>query len=119
VFQNLFVPIGREFSPDIILVCCGFDAVKGDPMGQFQVSPMCFGFLTQLLQKEFPPGKLVLSMEGGYNPEVVAKCVQSCMEALLRTQTNFMVESETVKSETLQVIQEVKKVHSQFWKSLA
>lgn len=33
VFDEIFIPVGKIFEPDIILVCCGFDALKGDPMG--------------------------------------------------------------------------------------
>ena len=32
-------PIAAEFRPDLVLVSAGFDAAKGDPFGQCNVSP--------------------------------------------------------------------------------
>lgn len=37
-FRRVFVPIAREFDADMILVSCGFDAARGDPLGTFNVS---------------------------------------------------------------------------------
>jgi len=115
VFEHLFLPIARDFDPQLVLVCAGFDAAKGDPMGQFQVTPQCFGVLTAQL-KTLAQGKLVLALEGGYNPEVVANCVEECLKALLNEDPHPRENSSAqVKSETLQQFQQVKAVHSKKW----
>lgn len=37
VFEHLFLPIAREFKPDLVLVSAGFDAANGD-VGGMKVS---------------------------------------------------------------------------------
>ena len=38
-FDLIIEPIVRQFSPDIVIVSAGFDAVDGDPLGGMSVSP--------------------------------------------------------------------------------
>jgi len=33
------MPVVEEFKPDLILVCCGFDACDGDPLGDLCLEP--------------------------------------------------------------------------------
>lgn len=61
-FQRLFIPIAREFDPDLIIVSAGFDAAQGDPLGNCCVTPKGFAQLTTLLKQVSP--KLVLALEG-------------------------------------------------------
>ena len=57
-FNWIVLPISRQFQPDVIFVCAGFDAASGDTKSKadFQVSPRGFGWMTkQLLQ--LPPSQ--------------------------------------------------------------
>jgi acetoin utilization deacetylase AcuC-like enzyme len=67
--------------PDIIIVSCGFDAAKGDPLGGFKVTPQGYKGMTEQLM-DFS-GKVALVLEGGYNINVIQKCAIACMESLL------------------------------------
>lgn len=67
-------------SPDIIIVSCGFDAVKGDPIGGFRVSSNGYYSMTKQLREVCPNVALVL--EGGYNCKIIPKCAVACMNAL-------------------------------------
>lgn len=60
-------PILRSFSPDLIIVAAGFDAVEGDALGCCHVSPQCYGHMAQRLQQLAAGGKIVVALEGGYN----------------------------------------------------
>jgi len=60
-------------------------------------------------------GKVVLSLEGGYNPPVVANCVLECMKALLGgNEAEIPVVSPL--PQTIQCVQNVKQIHSKYWK---
>jgi len=72
---------GRCGVPDIIIVSCGFDAAKGDPLGGFIVTPKGYADMTSQLVKFC--GKVALVLEGGYNISVIQKCAMACMESLL------------------------------------
>ncbi len=71
----------KAFNPDIIIVSSGFDAVQGDPLGGFNLSPECYGYLTKLLKSVCP--RVMLVLEGGYNCKQIGKCTVECMQALL------------------------------------
>lgn len=51
--------------PDIIIVSCGFDAAKGDPLGGFRVTPSGYANMTRQLMNFSK--KVALVLEGGYN----------------------------------------------------
>lgn len=68
-------------SPDVIIVSCGFDAAKGDPIGGFGVTPNGYYEMTKMLHKFCP--KLALILEGGYNLDVLPECAQACIAGLL------------------------------------
>ncbi len=38
-----------QFSPELVLVSCGFDAAEGDPLGGYSVTPAGYSHMTHLL----------------------------------------------------------------------
>jgi histone deacetylase 6 len=34
ILENIVIPVLKEFSPDLVLISAGFDAVKGDLLGK-------------------------------------------------------------------------------------
>ncbi|CAK0887039.1 unnamed protein product, partial [Prorocentrum cordatum] len=86
VFRYVLCPLLAKFRPDAILVSAGFDAVKGDPLGECRVSPEGFGWMTRCLcrlARHFCDGRLLLCLEGGYNPDAIAQCTVECVQSLL------------------------------------
>jgi acetoin utilization deacetylase AcuC-like enzyme len=79
-WQRLVLPLARSFAPDLILVAAGFDAAEGDPLGGNCVTPDGFAALTRMLLDLHVP--IVMSLEGGYVPSILGKCVVAVMEAL-------------------------------------
>lgn len=70
IFNDIVVPAGREYQPELILISCGFDIYKGDPLGLMEVTPAGFAYLTRSLVKlaeEVCGGKLLVTLEGGYD----------------------------------------------------
>jgi len=70
IFQDLFVPVFREYKPQFILVSCGFDIYDGDPLGSMRVTPTGFAAMTRILQNladEVCEGNILVTLEGGYN----------------------------------------------------
>ena len=70
IFNELYVPLARSFRPQLILVSCGFDILGGDPMGAMQVSAAGVAYMTRVLlelAEECCQGKLLLTLEGGYD----------------------------------------------------
>uniref|UniRef100_A0A4W5PQE7 Histone deacetylase n=1 Tax=Hucho hucho TaxID=62062 RepID=A0A4W5PQE7_9TELE len=83
-FRTVVMPIANEFSPDVVLVSAGFDAVEGhqSPLGGYNVTAKCFGHLTKQLMK-LAGGRVVLALEGGHDLTAICDASESCVAALL------------------------------------
>ncbi len=71
IFNELFAPVARLYQPELILVSCGFDIYDGDPLGSMKVSPVGFAYMTRVMRElaeELCDGKVLITLEGGYNP---------------------------------------------------
>ncbi|KAJ2851733.1 Histone deacetylase hda1 [Coemansia brasiliensis] len=81
-FKKLVLPVAAEFAPDMVIVAAGFDAAICDPIGECDVSPRGYACMTSMLQ-DIANGKLVLSLEGGYNLDAIANSALACVKPLL------------------------------------
>ncbi|XP_054615130.1 histone deacetylase 5 isoform X2 [Dunckerocampus dactyliophorus] len=83
-FRSVVMPIAQQYSPDVIMVSAGFDAVEGhqSPLGGYNVSAKCFGQLTQLLMG-LADGRIVMALEGGHDLTAICDASEACVSALL------------------------------------
>jgi acetoin utilization deacetylase AcuC-like enzyme len=74
----------EAFRPDWVLVSCGFDAHRADPLGNLELSSGDFGELARVVGEFVPrPGRLALFLEGGYDPASLSSSVEATLGALL------------------------------------
>ncbi|CDW84780.1 histone deacetylase family protein [Stylonychia lemnae] len=78
--SDLLFPIIQEYNPEAILISCGFDSAKGDPLGGINVTPIGYSWMTFGLMKICP--NIVVVLEGGYNLKALAHCSESVIETL-------------------------------------
>jgi acetoin utilization deacetylase AcuC-like enzyme len=71
------------WSPDMIFVSAGFDAMAGDPLGGFTLEPEHYADLTRRLRERFPKTPIVGLLEGGYAPARVADGALAHIAALV------------------------------------
>ncbi len=72
--------------PDLVLISAGFDAHAEDPIGSLGLETEDFAELTSLVREvanTHAGGRLVSSLEGGYNVERLADCVELHLQTLL------------------------------------
>jgi histone deacetylase 6 len=81
-FDRILLPAARTFEPDLVLVSAGFDAARGDLLGEQLVSPEGYAAMTARLN-ELAGGRVVLALEGGYNLEAIASSAAACLRVLL------------------------------------
>jgi len=70
IFNDIVIPVGRAYQPELILVSAGFDIYHGDPLGSMSVGPAGFAYMTRSLlglAQEVCQGRLLVTLEGGYN----------------------------------------------------
>lgn len=79
-FTGEIVPALGQFRPEAILISCGFDAHRDDPLAQIELSENSFGLLTGILTdtaRRLCGGRVISVLEGGYNlPALAASAVQ-------------------------------------------
>jgi acetoin utilization deacetylase AcuC-like enzyme len=69
-FAGVFLPVLREFRPDLVLISAGYDAHRADPLGGMALEAASFGrFAAALasLAREIEAAPPALVLEGGYN----------------------------------------------------
>ena len=79
-YEMLVFPALREFKPELILVSAGFDAHEADPLADLNWSTEDFSWLTERICKiasDCCGGRLVSTLEGGYDLEALAESVKA------------------------------------------
>ena len=71
-----------DWTPDLVLVSAGFDAMAGDPLGGFTLEPEHYADLSDRLRHRLPEVPIVGMLEGGYRPERLAEGVLAHLRAL-------------------------------------
>ena len=72
----------RTWTPDIVFVSAGFDAMLGDPLGGFTLEPEHYARLTRRLRESLRDAPIVGLMEGGYIPARLAEGAAAHCRAL-------------------------------------
>jgi acetoin utilization deacetylase AcuC-like enzyme len=83
--QTKLVPAARNFKPDFILISAGFDGMRNDLLGVFDITPAGFAAITRIvvgLAKELCEGRLVSVLEGGYRLDGLAESVVAHVQVL-------------------------------------
>ena len=86
VFDQILAPAARQFGPQLILVSAGYDGHWTDGISLMQLSVTGYAQMVGIIKKlaqELCQGRLVLTLEGGYNPPALAHSVRATFDALL------------------------------------
>uniref|UniRef100_A0A8C1RMK4 Histone deacetylase n=1 Tax=Cyprinus carpio TaxID=7962 RepID=A0A8C1RMK4_CYPCA len=120
-FRTVVMPIANEFSPDVVLVSAGFDAVEGhqSPLGGYNVTAKCFGHLTKQLMK-LAGGRVVLALEGGHDLTAICDASESCVAALLGDELDLplTVLQQKPCPKATSSLERVIEIQSKHWMSL-
>ena len=80
------LPKLRGFAPDIVFVSAGFDGHADDPLAGLQLREDDYVWITQELldlAKEACGGRLVSTLEGGYDLDALARSVGVHVQTLM------------------------------------
>lgn len=128
VFEQIILPIGQLYRPQLILVSAGQDACWLDPLAQMMMTMDGYRTLTTLitdLAECVCEGRLVLFQEGGYSTSYAPYCTAAAIEALLGVHlgivdlyasANELTRSQTIYSyDTQQALLAAKTWHQRWW----
>jgi acetoin utilization deacetylase AcuC-like enzyme len=123
IFEKILRPVALEFGPQLVLVSAGFDIHLDDPFGGMQVTQHGFAGLTRSLLTTADKccgGKVVMTLEGGYDLEALRNSVKAVLRELAGLQaTDPAAIAAGVDDRVLAyLLWRVRRVHGRYWKSL-
>ncbi|MBC5782464.1 histone deacetylase family protein [Ramlibacter sp. USB13] len=83
--EKHWLPRLEEFRPEMIFVSAGFDAHREDDLGQLGLVEADYAWMTQKIMdvaKRHAKGRIVSSLEGGYNLDALGRSVEAHLRAL-------------------------------------
>ncbi|EYU23516.1 hypothetical protein MIMGU_mgv1a021496mg [Erythranthe guttata] len=119
VWDHILIPVAKKFNPDMIMVAAGFDAALGDPLGGCCLSPYAYSVMLRKLMDISRGKKIVLALEGGYDPVSLANSTQACVEVLLQDKPRTRSSVDLPLKSTALVIRTVRQALSRYWPVLA
>lgn len=85
VFSQKISPKLDLFKPEFILISAGFDAHQADPLANINLSTDAFGWMTERIMEkanQHCDNRIISLLEGGYNLNVLPKCIGKHLEML-------------------------------------
>ncbi|HVZ45867.1 MAG TPA: histone deacetylase family protein [Ramlibacter sp.] len=83
--EQMWLPRLEEFKPEMIFVSAGFDAHREDDLGQLGLVEADYEWFTQQIKavaKRHCKGRIVSSLEGGYNLSALGRSVEAHLRVL-------------------------------------
>jgi acetoin utilization deacetylase AcuC-like enzyme len=115
-FAGVFVPVLREFRPELTIVSAGYDAHADDLIGGMRLEAASFGrFAAKLaaVAREIEAAPPALMLEGGYNLRALTESVAATIEGVEQESPLDWEYSGDVGP-----IEEARKALAPFWESL-
>ena len=111
-FERVVVPALDSYQPELIIVACGYDAGRFDPLGRMLLDGISFRWMTQrmmALAQQWSQGRLVMTHEGGYCPVSVPFFGLAVLEELAGVKTDvscpFTSQHDKIPGQQLQTEQ--------------
>lgn len=85
VVEEIVTPTVQSYAPELVLVSAGFDAHRDDPLANMRLTEAGFASLAMAawrLAADSAGGRLVLILEGGYDPVALGRSVAAVLTTL-------------------------------------
>lgn len=85
LFDAVVLPAVRRFAPELVVVSCGFDAHRDDPLAELNLSTETYGVVAERLCALDSPagGRSAWVLEGGYDLNAVVASAETVLGVLL------------------------------------
>ncbi|MBN2460126.1 MAG: histone deacetylase [Candidatus Cloacimonetes bacterium] len=115
-----FLPVAKEFNPDIVAISAGFDSHQYDLLLDLRLTVNSFYKIGRALAENFT--HIFATLEGGYNIEFFPKCLYNFLDGINKNEMRY---SERETDSMIQTFYEyegrkaiVSKELSRYWKSI-
>lgn len=85
MIETIWIPRLEAFKPEMIFISAGFDAHRDDELGQLGLVEQDYAWITQRIKdvaRRHAQGRIVSSLEGGYNLRALARSVEAHIRVL-------------------------------------
>ena len=118
-FNNFIIKIASQYEPEIIFVAAGYDNHIDDPLSSLRASDRCFAYMTKKLldlAENHCQGKILLSLEGGYNySSLSSSCVKTIGELSgLSCQGKYEID-ENISNQAKNIFRVLGKYLKDYW----
>jgi acetoin utilization deacetylase AcuC-like enzyme len=116
-FDSIIEPALRRFKPEFLLVSAGYDAHFADPLASLHLSSRGYFELTSKLVEyacDLSKGRMLMVLEGGYNPDALAESVRNSCLALAKLELDRKDEAtpKLIEPDIDNLIEDIQKIHS-------
>jgi acetoin utilization deacetylase AcuC-like enzyme len=121
LFDDVLAPALLAFKPEFILVSAGFDAHERDPLGGMNVTTRGFGLFTERICAVADAtcgGRVVLTLEGGYDLEALGDSVAEAVGVLARPEPRTSA-FPAVNARGMELVRVFREAHARHWPALA
>ena len=121
LFEQVLLPVARQYRPQLILVSAGFDVARGDPLASMEVTERGFAAMTGVvlrLARECCPSQLVFALEGGYEHSALSNGVSAVLQTLTAGAPAPAAGPGPIREQTRRAIESARLLHGQFWSAL-
>jgi acetoin utilization deacetylase AcuC-like enzyme len=125
VFLHILKPIALSYKPQLILVSAGFDTYSRDPLGGMGMTERGYARLTNIIMdmaERTCGGKIVITLEGGYDLDGLATSVKAVLRELRGNSTIEVAECERDEGNAYEGISDrldkIRGYHRRYWEKL-
>lgn len=118
IYQEILEPIANQFQPDLVLVSAGFDTYYRDPLGGMGVTEEGYAEITHILMRIADAccqGRIVLTLEGGYDLNGLASSVKRVIQVLQGT-APAASSSSPASSTTERIVEHIRDTQKAYWR---
>ena len=116
VMECLIAPAARSFRPEMILISCGFDAHRDDPLAAMNVTREGYrdiGAIARALADDLCEGRILFVLEGGYAASGLEDGVNAVLDVIAGEDSPELPKSASISTGSVldAVVEQVSRAH--------
>ena len=125
IFLHMLKPIALSYKPQLILVSAGFDTYSRDPLGGMMMTENGYTRLTNIIMdiaQTTCGGKIIISLEGGYDLDGLATSVKAVLRELRGDSTIDVAECQRNEKNGYEnmegTLEKLRAYHRRYWEKV-
>ena len=116
VMERLITPAAQSFRPEIILISCGFDAHRDDPLAAMEVTRQGYrdmSAIARALADDLCGGRILFVLEGGYAVSGLEDGVNAVLDVITAEDSPRLPKQNTVSNGDVldAIVEQVSRAH--------